>query len=114
MAEIKNIDFDCEIEIQRATYTTNSLNEKIPAWSKLETVPAKRQDASASEGYRAQEVGAEISRRFTIHWSPEVADVTPLDRVLFNGLPEEITAVRDRGRNEWREIDTVARAEKVA
>jgi SPP1 family predicted phage head-tail adaptor len=104
-------DLDQRITLRRATFTRNGFNEPVASWSDLATVWAARRDASASEGYRAQEVGAQISARFTIRWSSQVADVSPADRVAFGGREYNITAVRDVGRRQWREIDAVARAE---
>ncbi len=104
-------DLDRRIAIRRATFAPNAFNEPVATWSELVTVWAARRDASASERYRAQEVGAEISLRFTIRWSLGVADVNPRDRIAFEGRDYDITAVRDIGRRQWREIDAVARAE---
>jgi SPP1 family predicted phage head-tail adaptor len=105
---------DRRITIQRATVTLNEFNDPIETWSDLTTVWAKRRDASATESYRAQEVGAQISARFTIRWSTTAASVTPTDRLSFDGRLYNITAVRDVGRNQWREIDAVARADEAA
>jgi SPP1 family predicted phage head-tail adaptor len=74
-------------------------------------VPAGVTDVSAGESYRAQQVGAEIGTRFLIRWSPDVASVDPCDRVRFDGRSYNITAVRNIGRQRWREIDAVMRAD---
>jgi SPP1 family predicted phage head-tail adaptor len=104
---------DRRITIRRATVTLNEFNEPIETWSDLATVWAKRTDASAAEGYRAQEVGAQISARFLIRYSSDVADVDPKDRIAFDGREYNIIGVREpQGtRNQWREIDAVARAD---
>jgi SPP1 family predicted phage head-tail adaptor len=107
-------ELDRRITIQRATVTPNEFNEPIETWGDLVTVWAKRRDASAAEAYRAQEVGAEITARFTVRWSMTVASVKPNDRVSFEGRLYNITAVRDVGRRQWREIDAVARADEAA
>jgi SPP1 family predicted phage head-tail adaptor len=104
-------ELDRRITIQRATVTRNEFNEPIESWGDLTTVWAKRRDASAAEAYRAQEVGAEITARFTVRWSMIAATVNPSDRLSFEGKLYNITAVRDVGRKQWREIDAVARAE---
>ena len=107
-------ELDRKITIQRATVTLNEFNELIETWTDHATVWAKRRDASAAESYRAQEVGAEITTRFTIPWSLDVKDVNPRHRVSFDGRLYNITAVRDVGRNHLREIDAVARADEAA
>lgn len=106
--------FDRRIVIRRSAVTgVNGFNESVEIWSDLVTVWAKRTDASAAESYRAQEVGAEISARFIIRYSTQVADVSPLDRIAFNGREYNITRVSEPAgtRNLWREVDAVARAE---
>lgn len=105
---------DRRITIQRATTVRNDYNEPIETWEDLVTVSARRRDASAGERYSAQEVGAEITTRFTIRYSSEVANVDPTYRIVFDGRTYNVTSVRDLGRNRWREIDAVARAEGVA
>jgi SPP1 family predicted phage head-tail adaptor len=107
-------DLDRRMTIQRATTTLNEFNEPIETWGDLATVWAKRRDASATESYRAQEVGAQITARFTIRWSSVVASVNPRDRLSFDGRFYNITAVRDVGRSRLREIDAVARADEAA
>ena len=107
-------ELDRRITIQRATLTRNEFNELIETWTDFVTISAKRREASASESYRAQEIGAEITARFTIRWSSDVKDVNPRDRVSFDDRLYNITAVRDVGRNHLREIDAVARADDAA
>ena len=106
-------ELDRRITVRRAVRTYNEFNEPIDSWSTYATVWAKRLDASANESYRAQEVGAEITRRFQVRWSTITAAVDPRDRIVFDGIEHNITAVRDLGRNQWREIDCVARAEQT-
>jgi SPP1 family predicted phage head-tail adaptor len=106
-------ELDRRITIQRATVAYNEFNEPVQTWAHLVTVSAMCRDASAAESYRAQEVGAEITARFTIRWSSDVKDVNPRDRVSFEGREYNITGVRNVGRRLWREIDVVARAEGI-
>jgi SPP1 family predicted phage head-tail adaptor len=103
---------DRRIAIQRAAMTVNAFNEPVANWADLVTLWAGRRDVSAAERYRAQEVGAEITTRFTIRWSSLAASIDPRDRILFEGRLYDITAVRDIGRRAWREIDAVARADR--
>jgi SPP1 family predicted phage head-tail adaptor len=104
---------DRRITIRRATITHDEFNSPVPAWSDLVTVWAKRTDASAAESYRAQQVGAQISARFTIRYSSDVAGVNPKDRIAFAGREYNITRVGEVAgtRNQWIEIDAVARAD---
>lgn len=106
-------NLDRRITIRRATITYNEFNDPVESWADLVTVWAKRRDASATESYRAQEVGAQITARFTIRYSSDVADVDPKDRIAFGGREYNITGAREPEgtRNEWIEIDAVARAD---
>lgn len=101
---------DRRITLQRATVAINDFNEGVDAWEDLATVFAHRRDASTGESYRAQEVGAQITTRFTIRHSATVADLNPRDRLIYQGVVHEITGVREMERNRWLEIDCVAKA----
>jgi SPP1 family predicted phage head-tail adaptor len=112
MAKLDARDLDRRITLLRLTnILAPPFNEPVASWVTVTEVGAKVVDASARESYRAQEVGAEITARFTIRWSPAVADINPLDRVKLDAREYNITAVRNVGRAKWREIDAVARAE---
>jgi len=102
---------DRRIVIRRATYAANAFNELVPVWTDYATVWARKHDVSAAEAYRAQEVGAELSARFTVRYSPVTATIDPRDIIAFGGRVYNITGVRDVERNRWREIDAVARAQ---
>jgi len=103
---------DRRIIIQRNTSVSSSaFNEPVESWVILATVWASRRDASAMEGYRAMEVGSQITVRFCIRYSSEVADVNPKDRISYEGRIYNITSVREpeNTRGRWIEIDAVAR-----
>lgn len=99
---------------QRATVTFNSFNEEVETWSTLASVFINRRDASAGESYKAQEVGGQLSIRFTIRYSSDVADLNPRDRVLYNGAVYNITGVREIMRNRWMEVDAVIQPDVAA
>lgn len=106
-------ELDRRITIERYTESRNEFNEPVLSWLPLATVWANRRDASASESWRAQEVGAQITTRFRIRYSSEVADVNPRDRIRYEGRLYNIVGVREAadGRNVALEIDAVARAD---
>jgi SPP1 family predicted phage head-tail adaptor len=108
-------ELDRRITVQRAELATGGdYNEPQEAWTDIATVSARRADASAGEAYRAQEVGAEISTRFRVRWSALTASITPKDRVSYEGKLYNVTAVREPAgtRNQWLEIDCVARPDR--
>lgn len=114
-AQLQAGDLDRRIRIERATLSVGGdYNEPQELWVMVVTVWAKRHDASAAEAYRAQEVGAQISTRFTVRYSSIVDTLTPKDRIVFDGKIFNITAIREPTgtRNQWREIDAVARADQ--
>lgn len=103
------------ITIQRNTPVTDSqFNEQIDSYSDLATISARKNDVSAGEAFRAQEIGAQITTRFTVRHSSVTSSITPKDRILFNGQVFNITAIREPldTQNQWLEIDAVARADK--
>lgn len=107
---------DRRIVLQRAEMVAGGdYNEPQESWYNFATLWAKRADASAGEAYRAQEVGAQISTRFTVRYSILTASITPKDRIVFNSETFNVTATREPvgTRNQWIEIDAVARADRT-
>ena len=104
---------DRRITIRRAAITYNAFNEPVETFNDLVTVWANRNEVTAGEAYRAKEVGAELTTRFLIRYSSQVASVDPRDRIRFDGYEYNVTAVRNIDRNRWREIDAVRRAENT-
>lgn len=102
---------DERIRFLRAVSTPNEFNEGVPTWSTLVEVWAARDDASASESYKAAAVDAKITARFLVRSSPETRAVTPIDRIEAAGKTYNIVAAREVKRNEWLEFDAVARAD---
>lgn len=102
---------DRRILLQRSIVTMNEFNEEIETWQTLAAVSSGKRDVSASEGFRAQEVGAELTARFSVRWSPVLADLNPRDRLMIGAQIYNITAVREVERQRWLEIDAVRRTE---
>lgn len=102
------------IELQRVTIERNGFGEGVETWATLATRKAQRSDVSAAESFRAQEVGAQLTTRFTIRYSGELATLNPRDRLLFDGRTYQITGVREKQRRRWLEVDCVARDDIAA
>jgi SPP1 family predicted phage head-tail adaptor len=107
-------DMNRRVVLQRATVTRNEFNEEIETWATLAMVWARKDDVSAAESFRAQEVGAQLTTRFRIRYSATVATLNPHDRVLHAGRLYNITGVREKQRNRWIEVDCVARNDVAA
>lgn len=74
-------------------------------------VPASKEDVSDGERWRAGEVSAHVTTRFVVRWSAFAADITPADRVVFEGREFDISGVKEpKGtRRKWIEITAAAR-----
>ncbi len=108
---MKSGDLDRRIAIERATVTVNGYNEEVRSWTILATVWAAVWPIADGERWRAGEVGATVTHRFRIRWSSTVSDITPADRISFDGRIFEISGSKEIGRREGIEITASARAE---
>lgn len=107
-------DLDRRITILAPHITFNEFNEPIETFVALIAVSARRGDVSAGEAFRAQEVGAELTARFTIRWSLRASAIDARHRVRSGGRDYNITGIREReDRERWIEIDAVTRAENA-
>ena len=102
---------DRRITLQRASTTKNGFNEDVEAWGDIATVWASATPVSDAERVRTQQVGAVISMRFQIRFSTAVADLSPTDRLTYNGKTYNITAVKELGRREGLEITAATRSD---
>jgi SPP1 family predicted phage head-tail adaptor len=107
-------DMSRRVTLQRATVTRNEFNEEIETWATLAIIWARRDDVSAAESFRAQEVGAQLTTRFRIRYSATVATLNPRDRLIYAGKLYNITGVREKQRKRLLEVDCVARTDVAA
>lgn len=104
-------NLDRRITIQRKSVTQNGLGEEIETWSDLVTVWASRRRASARETLAAAEVTAAITDVFEIRYGSLWSDLSPLDRLTFEGREYDIASVDEIDRRDGFRIAAVARAE---
>ena len=102
---------DRRVTLLRKTVTRGEANSPIDIWSSLATVWASRRDVTDIERLRADEIGAVLTTRFQIRYSPTVADLTPADRLSCDGRTYNIEGVRQLGREEGLEINASTRAD---
>lgn len=103
---------DRKIILQRFTSTVDAYNEPVKTWATLATRSASYEPLSDGERFRAGETAATASARFVIRHSAAVADLSPLDRLVFNGVTYEIAHVKEaEGRGVGIEITAKARAD---
>ena len=107
-------DLDRRITLQRATAVQDAMGEPIKTWSDIARVWAKKLESRrmAREAPDAGEARAALRRRtFEIRWSSAVADLSPVDRLIFEGEPYDILGVTEIGRRVGLSIEAEARAE---
>lgn len=102
---------DRRITIERYTETRDAFNNPVQTWATLTTVWAAVEHIRDSERWAAQEVGATATMRFQIRYSSTVADVSPLDRVVYEGRAYDIAGVKEIGRREGLELTASARVD---
>jgi SPP1 family predicted phage head-tail adaptor len=102
---------DRRITLQRATTVQDETGQEIQTWADLAIVWASRRRASARETLAAAEVSAAITDVFECRWDSAWSDVSPLDRLVFEGRIYDIASVDEVGRHDGLRIAAVARAE---
>lgn len=106
---------DRRITLERNVPTKDGAGHPVDNWVELATVWASKQEIRdgerSLERLRADEVAAVATARFQVRWSAVVASLTPKDRLTFDGLRHEITALKEIGRREGREITAAARTD---
>lgn len=102
---------DRRITLERFTSTRDVYNEEVQTWTTLATRSASFEPLSDGERFRASETAATASARFVIRHSTTVADLNPLDRLVFEGVTWQILRVKEIGRREGIEISATVRAD---
>jgi head-tail adaptor len=108
---------DRRVTLQRFTSTVAAgSGEQVKVWGTLGpgALSASHRRASARETLASAELAAASSDVFEIRYDSAWGDLSPLDRLVFEGVVHEIVGVAEIGRREGLRIDTVARAEVVA
>ena len=112
MAEVLEVGkLDRRLTIQRATYSTNALNEKVATWGDLATMWTQVSYKNARERIENQQLMGTLMTRFVVRWNPDIANVTPEDRILYEGRIYDIHGVYEFGRHIGLEIHATARAD---
>lgn len=75
---------DKTVAIQRAVFTQSPSGEPQPAWVTLSTRPAMLDSGmTGTERLATEQVVAKAQVAFTVRWSDTIADITPLDRIIY-------------------------------
>ena len=110
---------DRMIVIQRKTVTQSPSGEPIETWATLSQRPASLQTIQGDERFASEQLSAVTQFLFTIRWANVVADVSPLDRIIYpasaladspsqpkNNTIYDIFSVDPVGRNEGLKLLT--------
>jgi SPP1 family predicted phage head-tail adaptor len=101
---------DRRIQFQRATLTDNGLEQVQTFANHGAAIWASKADISDGERWRAGEVQAHVTTRFTVRWSSFTADIDPRDRLVCEGVVYEIAGEKEaKGRRQWLEFTCAAR-----
>lgn len=77
----------------------------LPVW-------AEKSDISDGERWRAGAVSAQVTTRFRVRWSVEMAGITPKDRLVCEGREYDIVGIKEIGRREGLELTAAARIDQ--
>lgn len=116
---------DRKIDLQRKSATVSPSGQPIETWT---TIAARRWSsvtpASGDERFSQPQLAAKQQTEFQVRWSGDVADVSPLDRIIYPAVTEgspppaipttniyDILAVHEIGRREGLKIIAVRRAD---
>jgi SPP1 family predicted phage head-tail adaptor len=113
---------DRQITIQRKIETQSESGQPIETWSALlSRRAASKQPVRGEERFTAPQIAALEQVEFRIRWSANVADLSPLDRIVYPAINEgdpvltrsiyEILAVSEIGRQDGLSIITFRRAD---
>src|SRR5262245_33177480 len=115
-------EFDRRIEIQRVTVTQSPSGEEREEWATLSIRPARYEALPGDERFISQQYIAKGQVAFLIRWAEIVADVSPLDRIIYpasaaNSPPPnnkifDIITVQEVGRREGLRILAASRQDE--
>lgn len=84
------------IRLERFTSTQDpGSGGDIETWMLLGEVSASKRDVSDTERVASATVSAEITTRFQILLSPDVADLNAKDRIVYKGRTYDIVGVKE-------------------
>lgn len=104
---------DRRIQFQRFTLTDDGFGQ-VEAFANLGSpIAAGKRDVSDGERMRAGEVSAQITSRFHVRSSAFTRDLTPADRLVYEGKTYNIYGIKElEGRKRLLEITAGARVDK--
>src|SRR5687768_14174039 len=90
---------DRKIDIQRKASTQGADGGCVETWSNLASrIWASAEPVSGDEKFSNPQVAAKHQTEFRVRWAASIADVSPLDRIVYPSVPDTspATAIPDR------------------
>ena len=104
---MKGGQLDRRIAIQRVTVTQSPSGEERETWETLSIRPARYQAVSGDERFLGQQYVARGQFAFTVRWASIIADVSPLDRVIYPASVLDDSPAAEPTGNKIYDIITV-------
>jgi SPP1 family predicted phage head-tail adaptor len=101
---------DRRVRLERRLEETDNSGQSVPRWLPLAEVWARVEPLGGREGFGQHQFVATGDLRFTIRWRD---DVTPLHRVIHDGVAYDVVSVAEDGRREALLIVARGRTEKT-
>lgn len=114
---------DRRIDIERKSASQDGYGQDVDNWTKIATRrPAAVKPVRGDERFTSEQFAAFQQVEFTIRWATSVADVSPLDRIIYPSATNpadvddpnvyDIIEVSELGRREGLRIIGARRAEE--
>ena len=105
---------DVRIVLQRKATSYSSAGEPVDTWSTLATRWASLDPVTGVEQNAAEQWIAREQTKFTIRWSPDVNDLSPLDQVIFPASDASNSPVPARSTYDIIAVHEIGRHEQMA
>jgi SPP1 family predicted phage head-tail adaptor len=102
---------DRRIAIQRLAVSYSASGDPVETWSTLATRWAYAAPVSGDERFSDPQLVAKQQNEFGVRYSADIADLSPLDRISYEGSVWDILSVSEIGRREGLKVIAVRRAD---
>ncbi|MGY9046066.1 hypothetical protein P775_14235 [Puniceibacterium antarcticum] len=108
---VSAISLDRALQIRRATLADDGYSKTEVFADFGAPIRGGKVEVSDGERWRAAQVGASISARFTVRRTEFTVQLGPQDRILCEGREYEITGIREHSQDPRRFYEIAATAE---
>ncbi len=107
MAGMDAGNMDRKIRIERAITVDDGLQERPGGWELLAEPFASYTPAPGAERFEMRGRRAQMPVTFGIYWQAALADLSTIDRVVYDGRAFDITGTNEVGNREGIHIHTL-------